>query len=115
MAASSFGSVNIRVEIEVSSASSPTWERPGYVAVRHLPGSDDDVIQVLGSGGAVVTHRLLVSAAEWTSLQAAQLTENTLTIAGVSQGTCLLESLAAPEQHVDGWVTVQAQFRQVTA
>lgn len=115
MPASDFSGTNIRVEIDTALASSPRFERQGYTTVRHIPGSSEDVIQVMGLGTGVVTHRLLLSAAEWTALSAKLLTTGTLTLAGASQGDCLLEALSAPVRHVDGWVTVQAQFRQTGA
>ena len=115
MPASSFGAVNIRVELDPGDASSPDWERPVYATTRHLPGGNDDVTQVMGLGSAVVTHRLFLDAAEWAALRALLGTEATLTLAGVSQGTCLLEALGAPVRHVDGWVTAAATFRQAAA
>lgn len=112
MAASSFGSINIRVELDAATASGPQFERQSYVTTRHIPGSNSDVTQVMGYGTGVITLSLLVDATEWTALQSALLTTATLTIAGVSQGTCLLEGLSQPTRHVDGWVTVAATLRE---
>lgn len=114
MAASTFGSANIRVELGPD-GSSPWWERPSFTATRHIPGSNDDVIQNMGYGHGVVTLRLLVDPTEWTALLALQLTTATLTVGGTSYGDALLEALAAPVREVDGWVTVQATFRKTAS
>src|SRR5687768_12792478 len=100
MAASSFGSTNIRVELDAATASSPAFEKQGYTTTRHIPGSDEDVIQVMGAGYGVVALRLLVSDAEWATLTGQLLNSETLTIAGISQGTCLMESLSGPIRHI---------------
>lgn len=113
MAASSFATVNIRVEIDVATAARPGFERAGYVAVRHVPGSDTDVIQVMGAGLGVVTHRLDLDAAEYAALDALLLTEGALVLAGEAQGTCLLEALSGVERLVGGRVACQATFRKV--
>lgn len=115
MAASSFAGVNIRVELETTTASGPTWERPGYTTTRHIPASNDDVIQVLGLGHGVLTVRLLVDPTEWLSLSGELLETGALVIAGVAYGNALLEALAAPMVQSDGWVTVQATFRKTAA
>lgn len=112
---SSFGSAVLHIELDRQDASSPTWERPTFVAVRHLPGSDDDVIQVLGVGGGTVSYRLLLDSSEWSALQAMLLSVDTLTVAGASMGSALLEELAGPVQRIDGYVTVEGRFRLVTA
>lgn len=114
MAASSFGATNIRIELELTTASSPTWSGQSYVTVRHIPGSDTDVVQVMGRGSQSVSLRLLLDPTEYTALSGQVQTEAELNMAGISQGTCLLEQLDGPERHIDGWVTVSASFRKVT-
>lgn len=115
MAASDFDGVNIRVALDATTGSSPTWEKQAYTTTRHIPGSNLDVIQVMGYGHGTLTASLLVDATEWTALSAKLLDTGILTIAGVSQGDCLLEALSGPVRRVDGWVTVQAQFRRTAA
>lgn len=115
MAASSFDGVNVRFEIDATTAAGPTWERASYTTTRHIPGSNSDAIQAMGYGHGTLTARVLVDPTEWIALQGKQLVDGELIIAGISQGTCLLEALASPEREVDGWVTVQATFRQTAA
>lgn len=115
MAASTFDGATMHIELDLPTASSPTWERQSYLAVRHIPGSDDDVIQTLGLGGETVAYQMHLSDSEWSALYAKQLTVGTLVVAGTSMGSALLEALEAPIQHIDGWVTVQVRFRRVGA
>lgn len=113
MAASSFAGVNIRVEIDLATGARPGFERAGHVAVRHVPGSDTDVIQVMGASPGVVTHRLHLDAAEYAAFDALLLETGPLILAGEAQGQCLLESLAGVERFIGGRVSVQVTFRQV--
>lgn len=115
MAASSFAGTNIRVELDATTASSPTWERQPYITVRHIPASDEDVIQVMGRGQGTRTHRLLLSDAEWVALSDQLGDTGALILAGADQGTCLLEALGEPIRRIDGMVTVQATFRKTAA
>jgi len=115
MAASSFGTTNIRVEMDTQTAETPWWVRPSYVTVRHIPGSDDDVVQVMGVGYGTAQLRLLLSGSEWTAFAAQLLTEDTLTIGGVSYGTCLLQAIDSITREVDGYFTVQATFQRTAS
>lgn len=114
MAASTFGSTNIRVELDPATGAAPEWQRQAYLSTRHVPGSDGDVTQVTGMGNSTVTLALWLSSSEWSTLQGQMLEEATLTLAGVSQGTCLLESLDTPVRTAAGYVSVAASFRKVT-
>lgn len=111
--ASTFGSTNIRVEIDPATGAAPTWERQSYVTTRHVPGGNTDVTQVTGYGSQTVALRLLLNGTEWSALQGQLQATATLTLAGVSQGSALLESLAQPARLIDGWVNVTATFRKV--
>lgn len=115
MAASSFGSTNIRVELDAQAGSTPWWTRPSYVTTRHIPGSDDDVVQVMGAGYGTAPLRLLLSPSEWTAFAAQLLTEDTLTIGGVDYGTCLLQAIDSVQREVDGYMTVQATFQRTAS
>jgi len=114
MAASSFGATNIRVEMDAGTGAAPTWERQAYLSTRHVPASDGDVTQVTGLGNSTLSANLFLSSSEWTALQAQLLVQATLTLAGVSQGTCLLEALGTPVRYQTGHVSVGATFRKVS-
>lgn len=111
--ASTFGSTNLRVELDAATGAAPTWERQSYLTTRHVPASTIDVIQVTGLGSESIALRLLLNDSEWSALKAQLQVQATLTLAGTSQGTCLLESLASPVRLIDGWVNVTATFRKV--
>lgn len=111
MAASTFGAVNIRVEMS-SEGSAPFWDRPTYTTTRHVPGGNSDITQVLGVGTGVLTLSLMLDDAEYAALSGLLLTEAALVIGGVTYGSALLESLASPVRYVSGWYMVAALFRE---
>ncbi len=114
MAASTFGAINIRVEMS-SEGSAPHWDRPTFTTTRHIPGGNTDVTQVMGVGTGTMQLSLLLDDTEYAALTALLLTEAALVIGGVAYGNALLESLGSPVRYVSGWYMVAATFRETGA
>lgn len=113
--ASSFDGTNIRIEVDGNSGAAPAWQRQSYVTTRHIPGGNTDVTQALGYGSKTIALSLWLTDAEWTALEPKLLTTGTLIMAGTSYSNVLLETLGAPQDLVNGYVSVQATFRQTGA
>lgn len=111
--ASSFGAVNILVLRNDGDGRVPRWSKPRYFAVQPIPNGTDHTTQLLGHGRERVTHKLWLTEAEYAALDALVQTQATLTLAGVSQGTCVLLSLENEVSDYLGDVLVDALFEKV--
>lgn len=111
--ASSFAGINIRVARDSATGAAPDWDQASNVSVRPIPGSNTEVIQVLGTGHDVMTVNMQVDPEDWAAFKPLLATEGTLIIASVSHGTCLLESRSGLIRYVNGVREMQATFRKV--
>lgn len=114
MAASSFGGTNIRIELDPATGAAPEWERQGYAATRHVPASNTDVTQLLGTGTRTVALRLWLTSAEYSAFVAKLLTSATLIMAGTSYANVLLEGVSGVTTYATGHRSLTATFRQAS-
>ena len=75
----------------------PVWSQVGTVVIKHIPGSDDNVIQVIGGALPRMAMPVKVTGAALAALQAAIGAEDTL-IFHFETTTALLESVTDVQQ-----------------
>lgn len=93
----SFSGITILERGGGNGQSFPTWSKSGVIAIKHIPGSDNNVIQVIGTALPRVGIPVKLSGAQLSSLRAAIGSSGTLAFY-FETTTATLESVTDVQQ-----------------